>query len=51
MSGPFDKGRTAVHEVGHWLGLKHIWGDALCGDDGIDDTPRQSGYTTSVQAG
>ena len=51
MSGPFDKGRTAVHEVGHWLGLKHIWGDALCGDDGIDDTPRQSGYTTSCPSG
>jgi len=32
-------GRTATHEVGHWLGLRHIWGDALCGSDGIDDTP------------
>ena len=51
MSGAFDKGRTAVHEVGHWLGLKHIWGDALCGDDGIDDTPKQSGYTTSCPTG
>ena len=47
MSGPYDKGRTVVHEVGHWLGLKHIWGDALCGDDGIYDTPTQSGFTTS----
>ena len=37
-------GRIAVHEVGHWLGLKHIWGDANCGDDGIDDTPPQQGY-------
>ena len=51
MSGAFNKGRTAVHEVGHWLGLKHIWGDALCGDDGIDDTPKQSGYTTACPAG
>ncbi len=32
-------GRTATHEIGHWLGLRHIWGDADCGSDGIDDTP------------
>ena len=42
-----DKGRTAVHEVGHYLGLRHIWGDALFGDgctedDGLDDTPNAS---------
>jgi hypothetical protein len=46
MSGAYDKGRTAVHEVGHWLGLKHIWGDTYCGDDGVDDTPKQTGFTT-----
>lgn len=40
-TAPFNKGRTATHEVGHWLGLKHLWGDALCGDDGIADTPPQ----------
>lgn len=51
MSGAYDKGRTAVHEVGHWLGLKHIWGDTYCGDDGIDDTPKQSGFTTSCPSG
>jgi PKD repeat protein len=33
------KGRTATHEVGHWLGLRHVWGDADCGSDGVDDTP------------
>lgn len=44
-SAPFNMGRTAVHEVGHWLGLKHIWGDASCGDDGVDDTPPQSFFT------
>ena len=41
---PFNKGRTATHEIGHWLGLKHLWGDADCGDDGIADTPPQKTY-------
>ena len=37
---PFNyKGRTLTHEVGHWLGLRHIWGDAQCGNDNINDTP------------
>lgn len=35
---PNDKGRTATHEVGHWLNLRHIWGDANCGDDFVSDT-------------
>ncbi len=51
ISGEYNKGRTAVHEVGHWLGLKHIWGDAQCGDDGVDDTPKQNGYTSSCPTG
>ncbi|HEX4886874.1 MAG TPA: zinc metalloprotease [Luteibaculaceae bacterium] len=34
------KGRTATHEVGHWLGLRHIWGDGNCAaSDFVDDTP------------
>lgn len=37
----FNKGRTATHEVAHWLGLKHIWGDEDCGNDEVDDTPTQ----------
>jgi hypothetical protein len=44
----YSEGRTATHEIGHYLGLRHIWGDgALFGgsscneDDGIDDTPNQ----------
>ncbi len=40
----YEMGKTAVHEVGHWLNLKHIWGDQYCGDDGVDDTPKQAGY-------
>jgi hypothetical protein len=51
MAGDYNKGRTAVHEVGHWLGLKHIWGDAQCGDDGVNDTPTQNGYTSSCPTG
>ena len=40
-NGPIDvRGRTAIHEVGHYLGLRHIWGDGDCNEqDGIDDTP------------
>ncbi|MEL7338841.1 MAG: M43 family zinc metalloprotease [Bacteroidota bacterium] len=37
---PFDRGRTCTHEVGHWLNLKHIWGDGPCEtDDFVADTP------------
>ncbi|MBP9790436.1 MAG: T9SS type A sorting domain-containing protein [Bacteroidia bacterium] len=38
---PYNLGRTVTHEVGHWFGLQHIWGDAFCGDDLISDTPPQ----------
>jgi hypothetical protein len=33
-----DLGRTGTHEVGHWLNLRHIWGDEICGDDFVPDT-------------
>ncbi|MDZ4749585.1 MAG: M43 family zinc metalloprotease [Saprospiraceae bacterium] len=40
------KGRTPVHEVGHYFGLRHIWGDGgtfgpndCAQSDGINDTP------------
>lgn len=36
---PFNLGRTATHEVGHWLNLRHIWGDTTCGTDFVADTP------------
>jgi len=35
----YNLGRTATHEVGHWLNLRHIWGDATCGNDFVGDTP------------
>lgn len=38
-SYPYNLGRTATHEVGHWMNLRHIWGDASCGDDLVADTP------------
>ena len=50
-TAPYHLGRTAVHEVGHWLGLKHIWGDAACGDDSVSDTPKQGSYTTGNPTG
>lgn len=45
VTGPYNLGRTVVHEVGHWLGLKHVWGDSYCGDDLVDDTPKQGNFT------
>ena len=41
----YNKGRTATHEIGHWLDLHHVWGDTGgCGDtDFVDDTPTQVG--------
>ena len=39
VSSPYHLGRTATHEVGHWLNLNHIWGDSSCGDDDVSDTP------------
>ena len=41
-AAPFNLGRTATHEVGHWLNLRHIWGDRTdcSGTDEVSDTPR-----------
>ncbi|WP_025742193.1 zinc metalloprotease [Aquimarina pacifica] len=44
VTPPFNKGRTTTHEVGHWLNLRHIWGDGNCSqDDFVEDTPRSDG--------
>jgi Pregnancy-associated plasma protein-A len=41
-AAPFNLGRSATHEIGHWLNLRHIWGDdggGCSGDDFVADTP------------
>lgn len=46
---PFDLGRTATHEIGHWLNLRHIWGDdgtGCSGSDFVEDTPNCAGPNT-----
>lgn len=40
-TAPFNLGRTATHEVGHYFNLYHIWGDAFCASDLVADTPTQ----------
>jgi hypothetical protein len=37
--GVYNRGRTATHEIGHWIGLRHIWGDGTCATDYCNDTP------------
>jgi len=44
-AAPFNLGRSATHEVGHWLNLRHIWGDTedCSGSDFVADTPNAAG--------
>lgn len=53
---PFHLGRTLVHEAGHFFWMRHINGDAACGDDfpttpALDDTPLQSNLTSGCPTG
>ena len=50
LNPPFDLGRTATHEVGHWFNLRHIWGDesACSQDDLVSDTPLQGNESGGV---
>jgi hypothetical protein len=45
---PYNLGRTATHEVGHWMNLRHIWGDATCGSDLVADTPNHNAANYGV---
>ncbi len=50
-TGAGSRGRTATHEVGHWLNLRHIWGDdgSSCnGSDNVSDTPNQGAENFST---
>ncbi|CAN5764336.1 hypothetical protein BH11BAC7_BH11BAC7_13430 [soil metagenome] len=52
-TAPYNKGRTATHEIGHWLNLRHIWGDdgmSCSGNDGVTDTPNQAGENYGAPA-
>lgn len=46
--GPAIDGRTLIHEVGHYLGLRHIWGDTACGNDFCNDTPPAAGQNSGI---
>ncbi|QDW22564.1 zinc metalloprotease [Flavobacterium sp. KBS0721] len=49
-NAPFNLGRTGTHEVGHWMNLRHIWGDANCGSDLVADTPTHNEENYGVPA-
>lgn len=39
-TAPYNLNRsTMTHEIGHYFNLRHIWGDANCGNDQCADTP------------
>lgn len=44
----YGQGKTLAHEAGHFFGLRHIWGDANCGNDFCDDTPVHTASNSGV---
>ncbi|WP_237111034.1 zinc metalloprotease [Nonomuraea sp. MG754425] len=51
VKAPYDGGRTATHEIGHWFNLRHIWGDdgdGCSGSDFVEDTPNQAGHNSGI---
>ncbi len=51
LSSRYNKGRTLTHEMGHFFGLRHIWGDnSNCTTDYVDDTPVQNSSTFGCPA-
>jgi len=52
VQSPYNKGRTATHEIGHWFNLDHVWGGGWgsCGDDNVSDTPTQEQENYSCPA-
>ncbi|MBL6446563.1 zinc metalloprotease [Fulvivirga sp. 29W222] len=53
LAEEYSQGRTATHEIGHWLGLTHLWGDGQsCDvDDGLSDTPLQEAPSAGCDLG
>ncbi|MBK7382459.1 MAG: PKD domain-containing protein [Flavobacteriales bacterium] len=63
-TGNVNQSRALTHEVGHYLSLAHVWGtnngvpegappchmQAVCGDDGVEDTPLTKGWSCCPSA-
>lgn len=50
-AAPYNLGRTATHEIGHWMNLRHIWGDGNgCASDLVSDTPLHDSPNFGVPA-
>jgi gliding motility-associated-like protein len=47
-SAPYNYGRTLTHEISHYLGLRHTWGDVTCGNDFCNDTPPEQSASYGV---